>query len=386
MITVNRHGASSRLVLSWVAVCMAATALTACADRTEQGAAAKSSTTASVPAGAPAGASATPASAPSAARTRSVNANGIQMRIAEMGSGPLVIFLHGFPESWYSWRHQLTALSAAGFHAVAPDLRGYGESAKPSAVEDYDIHHLTADVVGLIDALGEKTAVVVGHDWGAIVAWNCLLLHPSRFTGLVAMSVPYSGRPNRSPIESMRERYKDDFYYITYFQEAGVAEAEFDANPRAILSRLYLSPDSPREAPEVTDPKRVAGGWTVRLGASKGLPPWLTQADLDYYVGEFTRSGFRGGINFYRNLHRNWETTRQLSGATISQPVLFIAGTKDGVIRGASAEQLTTSMRQVAQDLRGVTLIADAGHWVQQERPDETNAALIRFLAALKQN
>lgn len=383
---VNRHDASSRLVLSWVAVCVAATALTACADRTEQGAATKSSTTVSVPAGAPAGASATPASATSAARIRSVNANGIQMRIAEMGSGPLVIFLHGFPESWYSWRHQLTALSAAGFHAVAPDLRGYGESAKPSAVEDYDIHHLTADVVGLIDALGEKTAVVVGHDWGAIVAWNCLLLHPSRFTGLIAMSVPYSGRPDRSPIESMRERYKDNFYYITYFQEAGVAEAEFDANPRAILSRLYLSPDSPREAPEVTDPKRVAGGWTVRLGASKGLPPWLKQADLDYYVGEFTRSGFRGGINFYRNLHRNWETTRQLSGATISQPVLFIAGAKDGVIRGASAEQLTTSMRQVAQDLRGVTLIGDAGHWVQQERPEETNAALIRFLTALKPN
>ncbi|MBM3770853.1 MAG: alpha/beta hydrolase [Acidimicrobiia bacterium] len=311
---------------------------------------------------------------------RTISANGIRMRIAEMGSGPLVIFLHGFPESWYSWRHQLPALAAAGFHAVAPDLRGYGETDRPREVEDYDIHHLTADVVGLIDALGEKTALVVGHDWGAIVAWNCLLLHSARFTGLVAMSVPYSGRPDRSPIESMRELYQDNFYYITYFQEPGVAEAEFDANPRAILSRLYLSPDSPREAPEVTDPKRVAGGWTVRLGAPKGLPSWLSQEDLDYFVGEFTRSGFRGGINFYRNLHRNWETTPQLAGATIDQPVLFVAGARDGVIRGASAEQLTQSMRPVAKDLRGVTVVPDTGHWVQQERPDETNAALIRFL------
>lgn len=360
----------------WVVPCATALMLGACVDSGEQ----------TVPTARTSdryGSQVSPATAAinqPAPQTRTVSTNGIRMRIAEMGSGPLVIFLHGFPESWYSWRHQLGALAAEGFHAVAPDLRGYGETDRPTAVEDYDIRNLTADVVGLIDALGERTAIVVGHDWGSIVAWNCLLLHPSRFTGLVAMSVPYGGRPNRSPIETMRERYKDDFYYITYFQEPGVAEAEFDANPRAILSRLYLSPDSPRETAEVTDPKRAAGGWTVRLGAAKGLPPWLTQQDLDYYVGEFTRSGFRGGINYYRNLHRNWETTPQLSGATIAQPVLFVAGAKDVVIRGASAEQLSKSMGAVAKDLRHVTLIPDAGHWVQQERPDETNAVLIRFL------
>jgi pimeloyl-ACP methyl ester carboxylesterase len=314
---------------------------------------------------------------------RSIRANGIEMRIAEMGSGPLVILLHGFPESWYSWRHQLPALAGAGFRAVAPDLRGYGMSDKPAAVEDYDIHHLTADVVGLIDALGEKTAVVVGHDWGSIVAWNCLLLHPARFTGLVAMSVPYGGRAERSPLEAMKERFGDNFYYILYFQEPGVAEKEFDADPRAILSRLYLSPDSPREAPEIKDPKRAAGGWTGRLGAAKGLPSWLTQAELDYYVAEFTRSGFRGGINFYRNFHRNWETTPQLAGATIAQPVTFISGARDGVIGGASAERLTSMMGKVATDLRGVTLVPEAGHWVQQEKPDETNAALIAFLKGL---
>jgi pimeloyl-ACP methyl ester carboxylesterase len=316
-------------------------------------------------------------------RTRFVDTNGIRLRIAEMGEGPLVIFLHGFPESWYSWRHQLPALAQAGFHAVAPDMRGYGKSDKPAAVEAYDIRQLTADVVGIIDAMGEKTAVVVGHDWGSIIAWNCLLLYPERFTGLVPMSVPYSGRAPVSPLETMKKTYGDNFFYILYFQEPGVAEAEFDKDPRAILSRLYLSPDSPREPPEITDPKRAAGGWTGRLGAAKGLPPWLTQADLDYYVTEFTEAGFRGGINYYRNFHRNWEITPELTGRTIPQPVLFIAGEQDGVIRGANAEQLTKSMSSVATDLRGVTLVPSAGHWVQQERPAETNAALLSFLRSL---
>ena len=316
-------------------------------------------------------------------RMRTVEANGIKLRIAEMGQGPLVIFLHGFPESWYSWRHQLPATAKAGFHAVAPDLRGYGKSDKPAGVDDYDIHHLTADVVGLIDALGQKTAVVVGHDWGALVAWNAVLLHPDRFTGVVAMSVPYGGRSAASPLETMKKTYGDNFYYILYFQEPGVAEAEFDKQPREFLSRLYLSPDSPREPPEITDRKRSAGGWIGRMGASKGLPSWLTQADLDYYVSEFTESGFRGGINFYRNFHRNWETTPQLADRKINVPAAFIAGDRDGVIRGATAEQLTASMSRVNTDFRGVTLIPSAGHWVQQERPEETNAALLAFLAGL---
>jgi pimeloyl-ACP methyl ester carboxylesterase len=311
---------------------------------------------------------------------RSIATNGINLRIAEMGKGPLVILLHGFPESWYSWRHQLPALAKAGFHVVAPDMRGYGKSDKPAAVEEYDIQHLTGDVVGLIDALGEKTAAVVGHDWGSIIAWNCLLLHPDRFTALVPMSVPYGGRAAESPLATMKKTFGDNFFYILYFQEPGTAEAEFDANPRAFLSGLYLSPDSPREKPAVTDPKRSAGGWIPRMGAPKGLPPWLTQADLDYYVNEFKEAGFRGGINYYRNFHRNWETTPQLAGAKIAQPVLFIAGEKDGVIRGATAEQLTATMSPVATNLRGVKLIPEAGHWVQQERPAETNEALVQFL------
>ena len=194
------------------------------------------------------------------------------------------------------------------------------------------------------------------------------------------MSVPYGGRATVAPLESMKKTYGDNFFYILYFQEPGVAEKEFDGDPRALLSRLYLSPDSPRDKPEVTDPKRVAGGWIPRLGPAKGLPTWLTQADLDYYVNEFTGAGFRGGINYYRNFNKNWETTPQLAGAKITQPVLFIAGAEDGVIRGASAEQLTKTMSAVATDFRGATLFPGAGHWVQQERASETNEALIKFL------
>jgi pimeloyl-ACP methyl ester carboxylesterase len=315
---------------------------------------------------------------------RFVESNGIRMRIAEMGKGPLVLLVHGWPESWYSWRHQLPALAAAGYRAVAPDMRGYGKTDKPGAVEDYDIHHVTGDLVGILDALGEKNAILIGHDWGAIVSWQAMLLHPQRFTALVAMSVPYSGRGQRSIVQSLQQSMGDNFYYILYFQEPGVAEKEFDADPRGILSRLYLSPDSPREAPVVTDRKRAAGGWIPRLGAPKGLPSWLTQADLDYYVNEFKTAGFRGGINYYRNFHRNWETTPQLSGVKLDKPVLFIAGDKDSVIRGASADALRTSMKEAVPGLRDVKLIPNTGHWVQQERVAETNAAILEFLQGLK--
>jgi pimeloyl-ACP methyl ester carboxylesterase len=317
-------------------------------------------------------------------RLRTIRSNGINMRIAEMGKGQLVLMVHGWPESWYSWRHQMPALAAAGYHVVAPDMRGYGMSDKPTAVEDYDIHHLGTDLTGIVDAMGEKSAILVGHDWGAIVCWNSLLLHPDRFSALAAMSVPYNGRGERSPIDGMRAANGENFYYILYFQEPGVAEKELDADPHGLISRLYLSPDSPREAPLITDPKRSAGGFLGRRGAAKGLPSWLTQKDLDYYVGEFTRAGFRGGINYYRNFDRNWQTTPQLTGVKIQQPVTFIAGSEDTVIRGATAASLETSMKRNTTDFRGATLIPGAGHWVQQEKPEEVNALLLSFIAGLK--
>src|SRR5436190_6841218 len=313
---------------------------------------------------------------------RMVKVNGVTLRIAEAGKGPLVLLVHGWPESWYSWRNQIPALAAAGYHVVAPDMRGYGASDRPAAVSDYDIVHTTGDVAALVEALGEKKAALVGHDWGAIVAWNAMLLHPDKFTRLAALSVPYGGRGPTKPTEGMRRAYGDNFYYILYFQEPVVAEKEFDANPRAILTQLYTSPETPLSPPTVTDPKRSAGGWIGRMGLPTAPQPWLSAADLDYYIAQFSHAGFAGGINYYRNFDRNWEITPQLTGATIAAPVMFLAGEKDIVIAGRNAEALTTSMKRVATDFRGVTLLPGAGHWVQQERPAEVNRALIEFLKA----
>mgnify|MGYP002865716850 FL=1 len=315
---------------------------------------------------------------------RYIETNGIRMRLATMGdSGPLVIMAHGWPESWYSWRHQIKAVAEAGYRVVAPDMRGYGGTDAPPDVEDYDIVTIAADIVGIVDAYGEDQAILIGHDWGSIVAWNTVLLHPERFSALVAMSVPYSGRAAESPLVSWRNAYGDNFYYILYHQEPGVAEAEYDADPRGILSRLYLSPDSPRHPPQVTDRHRSAGGWIPRLGAPVGLPDWLTEEDLDYFVKQFSAAGFRGGVNYYRNFHRNWEITPQLANARVTVPTLFIAGENDVVIAGASQGRLEGAMRRVVDDLRGVILLPEAGHWIQQELPEETNAALLEFLEGL---
>ena len=322
------------------------------------------------------------------AEYRVLDVNGIRMRVVEQGEGPLVLLAHGWPESWYSWRHQLPALAAAGYHAVAPDMRGYGGTDAPPAVEDYDILHLCGDLVGLIEALGEAQAVLVAHDWGAVVARDCVRLEPDRFSAVVNMSVPFGGPGPTSPIETMRRRYGDNFYYILYFQELdadgnGVADAEFDADPRGILSRLYLT-GATRRPPQVSDPLRSAGGMIPRSGEPTDFPAWIDASELDYYVEEFTRAGFRGGINYYRNFHRNWELTRGLQDVPVSQPAMFIAGENDGVIGGATREVLTTRLRQAATDPRGVHVLPGAGHWVQQQEPQEVNRLLLEFLEGLR--
>ncbi len=312
-----------------------------------------------------------------------VESNGIQMRVATMGEGPVVLFAHGWPESWYSWRHQIKAVADAGFRALAPDMRGYGETDAPEDVTSYNQVNLAADMVGILDALGIDTATMVGHDWGAPVATHSVLIYPERFNGLVLMSVPHGGRGPANPMDAMRARTGDNFFYMVYHNEpGGVAEAEYDSDPRSFLSRIYLSPDSPREPPEVTDPKRSAGGWIPRLGAPKGLPDWLTQADLDYYVSQFEQAGFRGGVNYYRNFGLTWELTADLD-QTVRLPALFIAGEEDLVISGANEAQLRALMADTVPQLTDVVLLPGIGHWVQQEAPVETNAALLAFLAGL---
>ena len=313
---------------------------------------------------------------------RYIEVNDITMRIAEAGDdGPLILLAHGWPESWYSWRHQLKYLSELGYRVVAPDMRGYGGTDAPIAVDDYNIENIAADMVGILDHLGEERAVMVGHDWGAIVAWQTVQFYPNRFDGLIAMSVPFAGRQERSPMVEWRETFGDNFYYILYHNEPnGVAEREYDSNPRELLSRLYLSPRSPRESPAITDPRASAGGWIGRLGAPKSLPSWLSAFDLNYFVGEFERAGFRGGVNYYRNFHRNWELTESLKNAHIGIPTLFIAGERDVVIGGASEARLQGAMSRVVNDLRGVILVPEVGHWVQQEAPDVVNQAMSDFL------
>ena len=310
---------------------------------------------------------------------RTISTNGIRMRIAEQGSGPLVLLLHGFPESWYSWRHQLPALAAAGFHAVAPDQRGYGGTEAPPAIDAYDILHLVDDAVGVLDALGAERAVVVGHDWGSPVAWHCALLHPERFQAVAALSVPYVGRSPLPPIEMFRMMAGDHFFYILYFQEPGVAERELEADVRSTMRRFLYAASG-----DVTEPldfwqKPKTAKFLDGLPDPKTLPPWLTEADLDTFTAEFSRAGFRGGLNWYRNFDRNWELTPQLAGATVTQPALFIAGERDGVLAMVPVD----AMRELVPNLRRLLMIAGCGHWTQQERPAEVNAALIEFLEGL---
>ena len=312
---------------------------------------------------------------------RKVKTNGIELHIAEAGTGPLVLLVHGFPESWYSWRHQLPALADAGFHAIAPDVRGYGDSDHPQPIEAYTMKNMVADYIGILDALGEEKAVIVGHDWGAPMAWNSAVLHPERYRAVCGMSVPFSQRSERPPLETLSALFKDTFFYIVYFQEEGVAEKELDADPRRSMRLILYSASG--DAPPAPGFAGKAKGLGLLDGMTdpETLPSWLTEADLDYFAGEMKKSGFRGGINKYRNMDRDWKELPQLAGARITQPSFFIAGAKDGVI--ALNPSGIETMKGNCDDMRGVVLIPGAGHWNQQERPKETNEALIGFLKGL---
>ncbi len=311
---------------------------------------------------------------------RTIQTNGITMHIAEAGSGPLVVFCHGWPESWYSWRHQLVALAEAGYHAVAPDQRGYGQTDKPEAIDQYTQLHMVGDVVGLLDALGEETAVIVGHDWGAPVAWNSALLRPDRFPAVVGMSVPYSPRGDIRPTTGLKMAFGDNFFYILYFQEPGVAEAELEADVNTTIRKLYFSASGDLvPTADMAAPRPKTGKFMDTMVDPATLPGWLSQADLDFFVGEFTRTGFRGGLNWYRNMDRTWELTGPWRHAKVTVPALFITGEKDPV-RGFASE---ANIRSAVPNLKDLVLVPGAGHWVQQERPAEVNAALLKFLRSM---
>ena len=309
---------------------------------------------------------------------RTAAVNGVELHVTEAGQGPPVILAHGFPELGYSWRHQIPALAGAGHRVLAPDQRGYGGSTRPEAVDEYDIVHLTGDLLGLLDEIGEQKAVFVGHDWGSMVVWQLALLHPDRVAGVVGMSVPFIPRGPAPPTQMMRALFGDTFFYMLYFQEPGVADADLAADTRRTMRRLLAGMSSAGEAPQ-PPPGEDRRGFVDRLPEPTALPDWLSEAELDHYVEEFTRTGFTGGINWYRNLDRNWRLTPQLEGAKVEVPSLFIGGAADPVLIMSPP----AAMDPWVSDHRGTILIDGAGHWVQQEKPEEVNAALLRFLAGL---
>lgn len=320
---------------------------------------------------------------------RFIETNGIRMHIAECGEGPLVVLCHGFPESWYSWRHQLRALAEAGFHVVAPDMRGYGQTDRPDAIDQYTLLHLTGDMVGLLDALGAEKAVIAGHDWGAPVAWHCALLRPDRFRAVIGLSVPFWSRFPIRPTNLMPQT-EDTLFYQLYFQSPGVAEAEFERDVRrSIRSVLFsASGDAPRRENAGTPGNVVGmvprqGGFLSGLVDPVSLPSWLTDADIDFYANEFTRTGFHGGLNWYRNIDRNWELLAPFAGSCVSIPGLYIAGDRDLVVAFPGMEQIIANLAHFVPQLRGSLMLPGCGHWTQQERPVEVNNAVIGFLQQL---
>ena len=314
---------------------------------------------------------------------RYLTTNGIRMHIAEQGSGPLIILCHGFPESWYSWRHQIPVLAEAGYHVVAPDMRGYGKTDRPEAIDEYGMLKLVGDVVGLVRALGEEKAIIVGHDWGAAVAAQAAVMRPDLFTSAILLSVPYGSRRNGGspPMESAAKMPGPKVFYQVYFQKPGVAEAEMEKDVRrSVLAMLYYASGDAPAATRFTGFFDQQAGILGSLPMPEKLPGWLTDSDLDFYAGQFRESGFRGPLNWYRNIDQNWRMGGFLLDAKLRQRSLFIAGEKDLVITGfgrGGFDRLEESLPNLSKKV----LIPGRGHWIQQEAPVEVNRLLLDFLS-----
>ncbi|WP_445398357.1 alpha/beta fold hydrolase [Streptomyces sp. LE64] len=314
---------------------------------------------------------------------RLVPSPGGRIHLVEQGTGPLVLLLHGFPESWYSWRHQLPALAAAGYRAVAVDVRGYGRSSKPAPVEAYRMLDLVDDGVAVVHGLGEESAVVVGHDWGATIAAHSALIRPDVFHAVGLLSVPYTPPGGPRPSEAFAGMGGEEEFYVAYFQQPGRAEAEIEPDVRGWLAGLYaaLSADT-MPGPGAPDPHFVGRSGTMRERFPVDrLPSWLDGDDLDFYAAEFERTGWGGALNRYRNMDRDWEELAAFRGAPLTQPSLFIGGALD-----ASTTWLADAIDAYPATLPGLIashVLDGCGHWVQQERPTEVNRLLIDWLAAL---
>ncbi len=310
---------------------------------------------------------------------RQIETNGIRMHVAEAGSGFPVLLCHGFPELWYSWRHQMKALAEAGFHVIAPDQRGYGDTDAPQAIDAYTIHHLVGDLTGLLDALDIEKAVIVGHDWGGFVVWQMAMLAPHRVAGVVGVNTPFFPRFPMRPLAMMGATAQDNFHYILYFQEPGVAESELERDVPRSLRGFYQPPN--RELMELLRnvPMGVfgpAGGGLLDRLPDAPHGTFLSAEDFEVFVAGFQKSGFRGGLNWYRNFDRNWELTAYLHNAKVLQPALMVTAELDIVLR----PEMAVGMEAWVPNLRRTVLIEGSGHWTQQEQPAAVNAALLEFL------
>jgi len=308
----------------------------------------------------------------------------VRLRAAIEGEGPLVVMVHGFPESWFSWRHQMRPVAEAGFTACAIDVRGYGGSDRPRQVADYAMERMVADVAGVIELLspGER-AIVLGHDWGAPIVWNTALIRPDRVRAVGALSVPYTGTPQRPFTDIFDEIFtkRGKFFYQAWFQRPREPEAEAEKNPRDFLRKFYyaLSGDGTWPSNKTSEQSLLEG-----LVDPEVFPAWLTPKELDYYVAEFERSGFFGPISRYRNHERDFEYLRAFAERKIAQPAFFVSGTRDlayNMFRGA-ADPIAI-MRNSVTDLRVADVLEGCGHWTQQERPADVNARLIPWLKSL---
>jgi pimeloyl-ACP methyl ester carboxylesterase len=312
--------------------------------------------------------------------------NGVRLRAAIAGSGPLIVLVHGFPESWYSWRHQIGALAAQGYRVCAIDVRGYGGSDRPHPVIAYDMQALVADTICVVHALSpDRPAILIGHDWGAPIVWTTALLHPNQVRAVAGLSVPYMGVPAKPLNVILDERFTQHsrFHYQVYFEAEGLAETEFEADVRSALLRIYYSASG--DAPSGSWSKKAFGARLLDgVESPNRLPSWLTNADLDYLAGEFAGSGFRGPLNRYRNYERDFAFLDPHRHRKIEQPSFYIGGTRDLVLSMIPNQDPGSVLREHATDVRGVNLIDGCGHWTQQERPDQVNALLLGWLASIE--
>lgn len=313
----------------------------------------------------------------------SVKNGEIALNVALKGNGPLILCVHGWPELWYSWRHQIAHFADTGYTVAAMDVRGYGGSSKPDEIAAYTLTELTSDVAAVIDELGSGSAILFGHDWGAPIVWHTALLYPQKVSAVAGLSVPYFPPSELRILELWQQLYADRFFYQLYFQQEGLAEAELEADVAVSLRKAYFAISGDADLDQWLEPKPKDARLLDGLIDPDPFPAWMSKDDLQVYVDAFTAGGFRGPINRYRAQDLDHEQLVDLHGATLTQPSFFVGGERDAVRHFVPGNDAYADPGIACADFRGSVIIPNIGHWVQQEAPEQTNKALGEFLAGL---